>query len=346
MNKPDIEKCIVFNEPDSTDQLVFPLSEVVSKENNACNTNSIETDICLNTDSSSATMVNLHNFSNCTISQNLEDISEIKVSSNRRTETYSQQTTSVKRNLLPSGHKRKPNRKIFDSVKKMKKSDNMSISKPDAFSKNCKTFGRNPNHFQYSKSISDSPMKIFKDSLEIYDSLSDFDQANVLEEDFSHQKSHQYIDCSNLLNIDWSGIKFDVASKRQADSISQSCLLSQIGLSYSLLGPDIYTQCYNKIFENQLGTKVYSQGLSIGAIIEEVLFLDKERIRIQFEQFSHFGFVKTKDIYFRSILSGYKADTNSNSVPISVNSYVSSCMSTDLFHTALNIYHKNGCTYK
>ena len=334
-----IEKCVIFDQPDSTNQQLLSLPEVISKEMISSSNPSIETDNRLNNDSSSSAMINLNNFPNYTISPILEDNSGDNISSNRKMESNRQHSTYFSRNILNSGHKRKPNRRIVDSVeKKLKKSDTISISKPDTSSNNCKTFGKNTMRFQYSKSITDSPMKIFRDNLEIYDSLSDVDQGNVLEEDFSYQKSNHYINCSNLLNIDWSGIKCNLAFKGQADSFSSSCLLSEIGLSYSLLGSDIYTQCLNKIFQDNPSTKGCSHGLSIGAIIEESIFLEKERLRMQFEQFSHFGFVKTKDIYLRAILSGYSVDSNSNSVPVAGNTYVSSCMCTDLFHSALNIY--------
>lgn len=341
----EIEKCVVFNEPDSTNQLLLPHPEVLSKEN-ISNAACMVTDSCLIDDSSSSTIVKLQNFTNCNISQNLADNSDALMS-NRKVESNRQQSTPFDRNVIHSASKRKPNRKIVDSVeKKMKKSDTLSISKPDTFYKNCKSFGKNPVHFQYSKSTSDSPMKILRDNLEIYDSLSDIDQGIVLEEDFSYQKSYQCLNCSNLLDIDWSGIKYNIAFNGQADSISPSCLLSQVGVSYSLLGSDIYTQCLNKIFDGQINSKGYSQGLSIGAIFEEIIFLEKEKLRIEFEQISHFGFVKTKDIYFRAILSGYSVDILSNPIPISGNSVVSSCMSTDLFHSALNIYHNPDCVYK
>ncbi|KAI6648760.1 Histone-lysine N-methyltransferase SETMAR-like [Oopsacas minuta] len=281
----------------------------------------------------------------------VENISEVKTSANQFIDSSSELSIVHDKLSLNSNLKRKHNRKYCEVVgKKLRKSDDCNLPRRDTSQhKDRRSVIKNEMRSSSNlNSKSDSPLNVIKDGLEIYDSLSDIDQVTLLEEDLY---SHNFVNFANgthLLHIDWAGLNFNTSIHFQPQTIAHHSLISQVGLSYSLLGEDTFVQCVKNLFNQKPNPQILSciRQLGFGAFIEDIIHLEKDRIEIELDCCKHYGYIKCRDIYLRRIISGYRGILNSSSDSLSGANYNSPCVTTELFNSALHIYHRSTSSTK
>ena len=239
--------------------------------------------------------------------------------------------------------KRKQNRKLSDNIEKKKKKNEDSVnniyvrsnpSKNVKYHKD-KTFGSTN---VISRSL--SPVSIIKDGFEIYDSLSDLEQGIILDEDICTDVSNKFTIDSHVVGIKCPSVDVLQSSNHTNCVVT---LLSQLGISYSLLDSDTFIKCIDIILNDipihcNIPIRSYLQELSFGSFIEDFLSLEREKLLINLNTLQKYTLIKNSDIQFRKFISGFRNIINLNSVSLSTNPQTS----RELFKTAVSIYHNLG----
>ena len=239
--------------------------------------------------------------------------------------------------------KRKQNRKLSENIEKKAKKCEDSVNNPKTVNTLSKSFRNNKNKVISASNViskSVSPVTNIKDGYEIYDSLSDLDQGLILDEDLSTEVSYNFTNDSNISGIDWPNI--NLLQSSNYTNVGDT-LLSKLGLSYSLLDPDTILKCIDTLFSDipihcNIQVHSYLQELSFGTFIEDFLFLEREKLLINLNALNNSSLIKNSDIQFRKMVSGFRNILNFNAVSLPTNPLTS----TELFNTAISIYHNLG----